>query len=734
MKKYLLFLVSLFAIIMLASCDTSELVFYNHEYHIAYDDTYHFLECDCGDITKKEEHKLNKEVIKEASCTEKGEIKYYCECGYSKIEETPMLEHTYDDWETSIEATCLSQGQLKHSCINCGHTEYKDTAKASHTETKYEDLDSDCTHEGHIGGTYCSVCHEELTPSTIVSKKEHSYDKWETSIKATCISKGQEKRVCKICGHEDYRDVPMIPHTPVSYDTVDSTCKDQGHTGGYYCEFCKQKLEEPTDLPLGNHKYDIITINKEATINDKGVRTYTCSVCGDSYDEEIERTPLTQTIWDNSLILGSFNDSCIEFTYMEFLNDIYYDITFMNKNNISYIRIYDHNSYKTYEYYISGNEIVESWLDGYRHEKYASIDDIYYKFQRVLVLSVHYSSLVYDKVSYDETNKCFIAQNINIKNFNNEEELAMVSIKLDDDGNIKEYGYASDNYFINLQSITGSSTINIPNAKYHKIDSDGSCEICNEKYDCYTVANDKFDLSYYINKNDNSIGFDYSLKDNVKDVTFLNPTYDNTNDIKRFTSLYYEGLIPIVDDIKSFTLNNGLLKITYKDNTLKRFLLLKDYTLVEVSSDSVTDSNKYTGDVSNKTFKITLDGVINEFYFNSTTELELSRYNQINYYIVNGKDLINYTDNDLNKILGYYNADSNAIRHNGDKGNITFILNENLTLDIYYGGITNSNKPFTSVKFLDIKGSYKNYSIYFMGDNENYVLTKINNKIEIKQI
>ena len=197
MKKKLLFLILGMILIPLTSCDTSTILLYNHEFNPSYDSEYHFDLCECGETINKEEHTFKTEVIKEATCSEAGQLKHYCDCGYSEIEDIPMLEHEYDEWETSIEATCVSKGQLKRTCKNCGHKEYKETNKAAHTPIAYTDLDASCTHEGHIGGSYCSLCGTELEASTTIDKKDHNYGEWKITISPTCKSVGQEKRVCK---------------------------------------------------------------------------------------------------------------------------------------------------------------------------------------------------------------------------------------------------------------------------------------------------------------------------------------------------------------------------------------------------------------------------------------------------------------------------------------------------------------------------------------------------------
>ena len=733
MKRHLLIFISFIFIIFLSSCDTSNMVFENHEYEHTYDEHYHYDKCSCGDIKNKEEHIFSDaiHVITYPTCTTEGINEYHCiACDYKEKRTVPALGHKYGSWEVIQEPTCISKGQSKRVCEICGDEEFKELDIISHKPHNYDDLDSDCTHEGHIGGTYCEVCNIELTPSTKVDKKDHSYGEWETTVEPTCITKGQARRICSICNHEEYIELDMIDHKPISYNDEASTCITHGHAGGSYCEFCKKELEAPTELPLGNHKYDIITTTKEATLNEEGIKTYTCSICGDSYTESIPRATLSSNIFSKSLDSSKFNNSYIEFTYMDNINNIYQDIIFMNKDNLSYIKVYDHNLGKEYNYYNYLNtEVIETWLDDYRHKKYDKNEDIYLKYQNILLDAVKYSSTVPSSMTYDTEHSYYKLINEEVYNYKNEKELAYLGIKIDDDGNIKEFAYSSDKYFINLQSITKSISFNAPQHKYHHV-INNKCEICDKEYITYNVSKDDFDLYYSIN-NQNEIEFDYKLLNGRTDITFLAPTYYKDDKLERFNSLYYEGKTPIMDNIKSYTLNDGVLKITYKDNSIKRYLLFNDYSMVEISSDTASDSSKYSGNVSNKTFKIEIDNKIYHYIFNSSSELKVEEYNQIYYYRIQDYNIVDYTNSNLESKFDVLVAYSNARRHNGETGNVTYQLNSDMTLDIYYGGIHDDFRAFKSIKVLNIKGSSKDYYIYFMGDNEKYLIHYENIKISI---
>ncbi|MBR6977582.1 MAG: hypothetical protein IKH74_04185, partial [Lachnospiraceae bacterium] len=63
-------------------------------------------------------------VIKEASCTEEGQVEYICAvCGEHYTESIPALGHAWGEWQEVTPATYESTGLKKHVCSRCGAEE-----------------------------------------------------------------------------------------------------------------------------------------------------------------------------------------------------------------------------------------------------------------------------------------------------------------------------------------------------------------------------------------------------------------------------------------------------------------------------------------------------------------------------------------------------------------------------------------------------------------------------------
>ena len=83
---------------------------------------------------------------------------------------------------------------------------------------------------------------------------------------------------------EDSIDVDIHNHSYTSAVTKEATCKEKG-IKTFTCTVCKTSYTE--DIPvLNTHSYTS-AVTKEATCKEKGIKTFTCTVCETSYTEDI---------------------------------------------------------------------------------------------------------------------------------------------------------------------------------------------------------------------------------------------------------------------------------------------------------------------------------------------------------------------------------------------------------------------------------------------------------------
>ena len=99
---------------------------HSHTYETVHDDTHHWAQCSvCDATTEKVAHAWDEgTVTTEPTCTTAGVKTFKCECGATKTEKIPMLEHVYDQTVATEEylataATCTDKATYYYSCV-CG--------------------------------------------------------------------------------------------------------------------------------------------------------------------------------------------------------------------------------------------------------------------------------------------------------------------------------------------------------------------------------------------------------------------------------------------------------------------------------------------------------------------------------------------------------------------------------------------------------------------------------------
>ena len=225
-------------------------------------------------------HIYEKEITKEATCTEKGILAYTCSiCGDKYTEEIPVIPHTYT--ESTVAPKCTEKGYTEHTCI-CGDS-YKDnyTEPTGHSYTA-ETVPPTDTENGYTKHT-CSLCGDTYN-DTYIDPLGHNYSS--EIIKApTCVESGTVKYTCTTCDDSFTEEIPPTGHSFVSEITKSATCIEKGITT-YTCSCGDSYMEE---IPFAKHK--LTHIIEKASCTGNGREYDICSVCSEVFDEaEISAT------------------------------------------------------------------------------------------------------------------------------------------------------------------------------------------------------------------------------------------------------------------------------------------------------------------------------------------------------------------------------------------------------------------------------------------------------------
>ena len=147
-------------------------------------------------------------------------------------------EHAYTI--TSDTATCTTAGEKTETCV-CGLTRTTESTAKGHTEETIPAVPATCTAAGKTEGKKCSVCGEVL---------------------------------------EAQREVPATGHTSPDFWSYGAIA-DKHYKK---CLTCGEMIE------TADHTWNNGEITTEPTTTTEGVKTYTCTACGDTKTEVVPKT------------------------------------------------------------------------------------------------------------------------------------------------------------------------------------------------------------------------------------------------------------------------------------------------------------------------------------------------------------------------------------------------------------------------------------------------------------
>ncbi len=232
------------------------------------------------------------------TCTEQGYTHHVCTvkgCTYAPVDDTYVAatDHTWVNTQT-LPPTCTEKGTQFYKCSVCGVTRTEKIAPLGHNLSRC-DLKpaATCTQPGRAVGT-CARCGVQI--DEVIPAKGHDYSYAETSVAPTCTEPGHYKGTCPTCG-KDYDDVvPALGHDWGEWVTsIEPTVS----TVGYRYHICNRDgcgYREGEDIPkLHTHTWDAGVVTQKPTAAEPGVRTYTCTVCGQTRTEAIPATGVPET-------------------------------------------------------------------------------------------------------------------------------------------------------------------------------------------------------------------------------------------------------------------------------------------------------------------------------------------------------------------------------------------------------------------------------------------------------
>ena len=280
------------------------------------------------------------EVTTQPTCKDKGVKTFTCTvCHTTKTEEVPTKEHSWNKGEITTAPTCENAGVKTYTCTVCNETKTEAIVATGHTSVEVPEKPATCTEPGHTAGTKCSVCGATLSGMEEIPAKGHA-EVIDPAVEPTCTEPGKtEGKHCSVCnavivaqevipakGHTEVIDpavdptctepgktegkhcsvcnkvlveqteVPAKGHTEVIDPAVEPTCTTPGKTEGKHCSVCNEVLVAQTEIPAKGHSWNEGEVTTKPTCKDKGVKTFTCTVCHTTKTEEVPAKGHTEVI------------------------------------------------------------------------------------------------------------------------------------------------------------------------------------------------------------------------------------------------------------------------------------------------------------------------------------------------------------------------------------------------------------------------------------------------------
>lgn len=281
-----------------------------------YDDTHHWHDCtaaDCPVSSNAEkdgygEHHFGEwTTVKEATATEDGSRERQCACGCKQTEVISATggqecQHEWKENKVISEASCEQEGQMEYICEKCQATELRAIPALGHdwgqwrdyseTEHKKDCMRDGCTaistepHSFDDSGK-CQICGYVRQ----TEEHQHSYGQWvsqdaENHVR-TCTTPDcgatetqahnfDDSGVCSVCGYKK-EQAQECQHEYGAWQYADADC----HIRNCVKEGCSAVETQP-------HTWDNGVVTKEPTTTEKGIRTYTCTVCKGTKTEDIQ--------------------------------------------------------------------------------------------------------------------------------------------------------------------------------------------------------------------------------------------------------------------------------------------------------------------------------------------------------------------------------------------------------------------------------------------------------------
>ena len=236
---------------------------------------------------------------KEATCKETGYSgDTWCkDCGKKILPGQTIAKtenHSWDAGKVTTKATCTEEGEKTFTCSICGDEKTEKVSATGHQHTEIRNKkEATCKETGYSGDTWCKDCGKKILSGQAIAKTEnHSWNQGEITKEPTCKEEGEKTFTCSICGNTKTEKVSTADHQHMEIrNQKNPTCKEAGYSGDTYCADCGVKIfSGQTIAKTKNHNWDGGVITTEPTCTERGEKTFTCTICGNTNTKKVNAT------------------------------------------------------------------------------------------------------------------------------------------------------------------------------------------------------------------------------------------------------------------------------------------------------------------------------------------------------------------------------------------------------------------------------------------------------------
>ena len=247
----------------------------------------------CGEtrseVLPKTDHTATVIPGKTATCTEDGltEGSKCAVCGTVLREQQtiPALGHNWDSGIVTSQPTCTVDGVRAFQCTRCGATRTEKIPATGHTAVTDPGKPATCTEPGLTEGSHCGVCGTVLEAQKPIDALGHDWDNGVSVPNETCPGASNTKYTCRRCGETRIVTNGTDGHTIVADPAKPATCTESGLTSGSHCSKCGAIIVPQEVIPPLGHNWDNGKITTAPTCTETGIKTYTCTRCGETKTE-----------------------------------------------------------------------------------------------------------------------------------------------------------------------------------------------------------------------------------------------------------------------------------------------------------------------------------------------------------------------------------------------------------------------------------------------------------------